>query len=548
MSYSIRICQSRRLESAVPWLSFSLVFAVSLNPLNGAPQVPVEVSIQTDKAVGVVNPAFLSLAIDSSLAISGGIAYLRTPRLVALARGLAPAFLRFGGTEQDFLIFESSASKDVWQAASRRHANDEKRCTLPHYPTWLLQKQREKEEMMEPVLYKRRRTHTVKNATITPDMLDSLNGFASCSGLHLIYGLNALLRGPGSDWNSSNAALLLRYTASKGYNFSWELGNEPNSYPHRTGRNVSGTQLGHDFMALARLLESQGLRSASVYGPDVTRPRRSCLRLLQHFLETAARVVKSVTWHHYYVNGRTATLHDFLDPEILDSLATEIQDVAQVVQKVSPGSKVWLGETSSAWGGGAAGLSDAYVAGFMWLDKLGLSARLGIDVVMRQAFVGHGHYTLVDKENEPLPDYWLSLLYKRLVGRSVLIVQKPGFGGTLRLYTHCTSSDNSPGAVTLFALNLQPNNATMQLTGTLADCTTDEYILEPGDPKAGLRARSVLLNGKKLEMKSETELPPLLPRRLPQGSLLTLPAQSFGFYVLRDAHVPACLPQTPIQG
>uniref|UniRef100_A0A8C4QIF4 Heparanase n=1 Tax=Eptatretus burgeri TaxID=7764 RepID=A0A8C4QIF4_EPTBU len=179
---------------------------------------------------------------------------------------------------------------------------------------------------------------------------------------------------------------------------------EPNSYPHRTGRSVSGTQLGHDFMALAQLLESQGLRSASVYGPDVTRPRRSCLRLL-HFLETAARVVGAVTWHHYYVNGRTATLHDFLDPKLLDSLVIEIQDVAQVVQKVSPGSKVWLGETSSAWGGGAAGLSDSYVAGFMWLDKLGLSARLGIDVVIRQAFVGHGHYTLVDKENEPLPSH-----------------------------------------------------------------------------------------------------------------------------------------------
>uniref|UniRef100_A0A8C4QM05 Uncharacterized protein n=1 Tax=Eptatretus burgeri TaxID=7764 RepID=A0A8C4QM05_EPTBU len=225
MSSPIRSCRSRCFESAVSWLIFSLLFAVSVDPLNGEPQVPVKVSIQTDEAVGVVNPAFLSLAIDSSLAISGGIAYLRTPRLVALARGLAPAFLRFGGTEQDFLMFEPSASKDVWQATSRHHANDEKWCTLPHYPTWLLQRQREKEEMLEPVLYKRRRTNTVQNATITPDMLDSLNGFSSCSGLHLIYGLNALLRGPGSDWNSSNAALLLHYTASKGYNFSWELGN-----------------------------------------------------------------------------------------------------------------------------------------------------------------------------------------------------------------------------------------------------------------------------------------------------------------------------------
>lgn len=39
--------------------------------------------------------------------------------------------------------------------------------------------------------------------------------------------------------------------------------------------------------------------------------------------------------------------------------------LVQVVHQVSPGKPVWLGETSSAYGGGAAGLSDAFAAGFM---------------------------------------------------------------------------------------------------------------------------------------------------------------------------------------
>lgn len=37
----------------------------------------------------------------------------------------------------------------------------------------------------------------------------------------------------------------------------------------------------------------------------------------------------------------------------------------QTVDLASPGKKVWLGETSSAYGGGAKGLSDTFVAGFM---------------------------------------------------------------------------------------------------------------------------------------------------------------------------------------
>jgi len=38
-----------------------------------------------------------------------------------------------------------------------------------------------------------------------------------------------------------------------------------------------------------------------------------------------------------------------------------------------------------------------------WLDKLGLAARRGIDVVMRQVFFGAGSYHLVDAGFKPLP-------------------------------------------------------------------------------------------------------------------------------------------------
>lgn len=55
--------------------------------------------------------------------------------------------------------------------------------------------------------------------------VDLLYAFANCSGLDLIFGLNALLRTSENTWNSTNAELLLKYCESRQYVMSWELGN-----------------------------------------------------------------------------------------------------------------------------------------------------------------------------------------------------------------------------------------------------------------------------------------------------------------------------------
>lgn len=59
-------------------------------------------------------------------------------------------------------------------------------------------------------------------------------------------------------------------------------------------------------------------------------------------------------------------------------------------------------ESSSAWGGGAHGLSDAFVAGFLWLDKLGVAARGGVEVVARQTLY-QACYALLRPDLTPNP-------------------------------------------------------------------------------------------------------------------------------------------------
>ena len=59
-----------------------------------------------------------------------------------------------------------------------------------------------------------------------------------------------------------------------------------------------------------------------------------------------------------------------------------------------------------------------YVTTFNWLDKLGQSALHNYQVIIRQTFY-HGCYALIDEKLEPNPDFWISALYKKLVGTKV---------------------------------------------------------------------------------------------------------------------------------
>ncbi|NWJ10891.1 HPSE Heparanase, partial [Crypturellus undulatus] len=498
------------------------------------------------RPAGEVSPAFLSLTLDASLAQDPRyVTFLSNPRLRTLARALSPGFLRFGGTKTDFLIFDpgrdSTPEEKILQELQGKQEACGLRSGFSAVENLLLAQWPTQEKLILKEQYQKKH----KNTTITRSTVDILYSFANCSQFHLIFGLNALLRKNGLQWDSSNARLLLDYCASQRYNMSWELGNEPNSFRKKSGIYIDGFQLGQDFIHLRHLMNNYPLyRRAQLYGPDVGQPQKHTQKLLRSFLKSGGKVIDSVTWHHYYVNGRHATREDFLSPEVLDTFATDIRDVLEIVDGTVPDKKVWLGETSSAYGGGAPKLSNTYVAGFMWLDKLGLSARKGIDVVMRQVFFGAGTYHLVDANFEPLPDYWLSLLYKNLVGTKVLRVSlKGGAQGQLRVYLHCTNTHHSKyrdGDVTLFALNLYNTTRYLRLPNSLSSKHVDEYLLLPHG-KENILSRSIQLNGRVLRMVDDKTLPALTEKSLGPGSTLGLPAFSYGFYVIKNAKATACI-------
>ncbi|XP_023564804.1 inactive heparanase-2 [Octodon degus] len=494
--------------------------------------------VSTKNPVRTVSENFLSLQLDPSIIHDGWLDFLSSKRLVTLARGLSPAFLRFGGKRTDFLQFQNLRNPAKSRGGPgpdyylKNYEDDivrsdvaldkQKGCKIAQHPDIMLELQREKATQMHLVLLKEQFSNTYSNLILTARSLDKLYNFADCSGLHLIFALNALRRNPNNSWNSSSALSLLKYSASKKYNISWELGNEPNNYRTMHGRAVNGSQLGKDYIQLRSLLQPIRIYSrASLYGPNIGRPRKNVIALLDGFMKVAGSTVDAVTWQHCYIDGRVVKVMDFLKTRLLDTLSDQIRKIQKVVNTYTPGKKIWLEGVVTTSAGGTNNLSDSYAAGFLWQSRLGM-------------------------------DYWLSLLYKRLIGPKVLAVhvaglqRKPRPGRVirdkLRIYAHCTNHHNHNyvrGSITLFIINLHRSRKKIKLAGTLRDKLVHQYLLQPYGQE-GLKSKSVQLNGQPLVMVDDGTLPELKPRPLRAGRTLVIPPVTMGFYVVKNVNALAC--------
>lgn len=122
----------------------------------------------------------------------------------------------------------------------------------------------------------------------------------------------------------------------------------------------------------------------------------------------------------------------------------------------------------------------------MWLDKLGMAASYNVSVVVRQSLIG-GSYGLIDEktlepnavnlfESSLLPpclglltnclvkeillfqNYWVSYIFKKVVGPAVLKLWTSCKDSLVRLYAHChLKSKARRNSVVIFGMNLSPS-------------------------------------------------------------------------------------------
>ncbi|XP_052773715.1 heparanase-like isoform X2 [Mya arenaria] len=519
-----------------------------------------EIRFNEQSLLNTVDSRFLSVAIDSGvIRRHWGNFVPDSPTVQLLALALSPCYLRMGGTDADFLSFQPDNTNHLYGTSLSQSSNQNDSQYHKYSSSSILNENMDKNHVTtlhtqnitrdEPLRRSKRdigfygdEKKDLTNFTMSPEFFDEIHQFVTSVSWDLIFDLNVLLR-TNDHWNPTNAMELMNYTIKKGYKMAgWELGNEPDNYKYLFGNyTLPPWKYVEDFKVFRKLVKSYPEFSGTfLLGPSVTQPVNKGIVYYKSFLQSGGGdVVTGATFHHYYINGRTATLDQFYDPTVLNSFGSELVTAVNITRTLGTKAPIWLGETSSAWGGGAPGISDRYVAGFMWLDKLGLAARFGVDVVVRQSFYG-GHYALLDQHTlQPNPDYWLSLLYKTLVGQGVLNVTKPESSGTLRVYAHCTNTHRSAypaGSVTLIVLNVGSSEVKVTLPGVPVTSTLHLYWLTPEE--GSLTDQSVSLNGQPLRVENN-KLPDLL---IPQKTTapVNIPALTFGFIVLPDVNLTIC--------
>lgn len=432
--------------------------------------------------------------------------------LVFLARELVAAalplknYIRVGGTGQDFLTYLSNGT----------HGCVEHGAGAPIPP-------RTNPSARVKAYY------TGGERCLTDERLGALAAFLRELGAPVIFGLNINKRDAEGLWDPSNARELLLRMQQLGLSCEgFQLGNEVNS-------ELTPEEHVRDLRILRRLLEEVFPPKSRPFliGPDahsLHRGRRASkyeAGIIRHLAQFAALIhphdgIAGVSHHEYIqavvdgamarsdVRGFESGTDNKDEPNVLkgawlDRSATIAADVAEAVAAQQPCASVWVSELGPHNAGRPRCVEGGRWANFgssLWyMDALAAKAQMGVSSVFRQSLLG-ADYSLLDcLTHKPLPDYYATLLWQRLMGPKVLatslhaapghaaqrngLLRRSGSGARgakadkyekeegaaaptegVRAYAHCSKGKSS---VTLLILNLGDAPARVRARGVAVE-------------------------------------------------------------------------------
>ena len=357
------------------------------------------------------------------------------------------------------------------------------------------------------------------------------------------FAISAGVRDAAGAWTPDQAGRVVAYTkAVGGHIAAAELFNEP------TIPSAGGAPPGYDAAAFARDIAAfRAFAKTSAPGMQVVGPGSAGegvelipaglgMLTTEALLTATPRPVFDVFSYHFYgalsqrcsamMGGKFGTTPELaLTDEWLGRTERVRAFYAGLRDRFAPGAPLWLTETAETGCGGNP-WAVTYRDSFRYLYQLGQLAKGGVQVVMHNTLAA-SEYALIDQTTlEPRPNYWAALLWRRLMGPTVLDAGATDPG--VHVFAHCTAG--RPGAVTLLALNTNTSAARLDIAAAAERYTMTARSLDE---------ERAMLNGQALAVAAGNRLPAFTPERTAAGRVDLAPA-SITFLVVPGAGNAAC--------
>lgn len=343
-------------------------------------------------------------------------------------------------------------------------------------------------------------------------------------------------------WAPDQARRFVDYTKALGGSIAAaEFMNEP------TFARIGGAPEGYDAAAYARDLRVflPFIRQASprtvILGPggvgEGVELGGGALRVIssEDILKATGPVFDAISYHSYGAVSRRCsapgatsqvTAQSALSADYLSRSLTIEQFYASLRDRFEPGKPLWLTETADAACGGNPWAA-TFLDTFRYLNQMASLARRGVQVHMHNTLAS-SDYGLLDDENFlPRPNYWGALMWRKLIGATVLDAGRSP-SGDLHLYAHCLRG--KAGGVAVLAINAGRIASEIQ-----TPVASERYTL--GAPQ--LESRTVQLNGAELKLGTGDSLPELKGAATPAGTIRFAP-ETITFLAIPAAGNKSC--------
>ena len=341
------------------------------------------------------------------------------------------------------------------------------------------------------------------------------------------------VRDKDSIWTPVQAQALANYTKSIGGSFAAaELFNEP-TYASYGGapKGYNATTFAKD-LARFRSFVKSSLPDMFVLGPGSTGEggilpsSRMAIIETEDLLSANPKPMFDVFSYHYYggASKRCApsgvpgsiSPDDALSEQWLNKTVKGYNYYKGLRDKYFPGKSIWLTETADAACGGnpwAATFLDC----FRYVEQLGKLAKEGVQVVMHNT-LSASEYGLLDQDTHaPRPNYWIALLWSRLMGTDVYDAGSSRSG--VDMFVH--SLKKKPGGRALLIVNTLNTASAVNVPSR-----AEQYTLTANE----LQTKKIQLNGEELALTASDELPVIKGKAIKAG-VIQIPPHSITFFI-----------------